>query len=118
MSKQSQKNRPDTTLAATPAAAPAATPVPDAVPQAATPAAAAAHPKAWLRRVREAAQARLAGSRAERFAALARERAGKVPVRFEAELDSLLDRVGLVRKSRGAQQAPPTDVGAPASKAA
>jgi hypothetical protein len=50
-------------------------------------------PKNRLQRLRAAAEKRLAGTRAERVLK-------ELPERAERELDGLLDRVGLVRKSR------------------
>lgn len=101
--------------AATPAAPPAAV-----EPNAAAPAAASAAPAsepaaaaataaaqnvgarlaALARRLQDLAEKRLAGSRAERLLKRAQEAKAALPRRFEAELDGLLDRAGLVRKSR------------------
>lgn len=120
----SKNQKPKTEPAAAPvvivaeaAAAPAADP-PAAAP---APAAAAAPPAgtsravAFARRLQDVVQTRLAGSRAERLLKRAEEAKAALPRRLEGELDTLLGRVGLVRKSRTQG---PAVVQEPATKAA
>lgn len=80
--------------------APGAAPAPAAAPPATATTAASSRPAAFARRVQDLVQTRMAGSRAERLLKRAREAKAALPRRLEGELDTLLGRVGLVRKSR------------------
>lgn len=90
---------------AAPQAAPQADPLADAAPKAAS------KPAALAWRVLELAQRRVAGTRAERLVKRVEETAERLPRRLQSELDSrldaLLNRVGLVRKSRTLEAAAP-----------